>query len=190
MMPIMKRWAGAVVVASALAVAAVPLAAQTTTNKTSFAYKGTPLGSSVTDFLNGNSEFKCDPIRPASEVDCYSRSTTYAGFEVEQVHAIFLEGKLSYVEISVNKKSEQAIATYTFRMIEQALGEKYGAPTRSTGKLGNLDMTYSIWKSDRSSIQLSQSTSAATSIVGVMIARDDHWARAVDLRKSKAKSDI
>lgn len=153
------------------------------------AFKSTNFGVSVEQFLQLNPEFRC-PSAVSEIIACRSTSTTYAGLEAKRATAVFLQGKLSHIELSIIEDPEEYKATFAFATIDEALISKYGQPRRDKDNAGSLKRILSIWKYAGLSIQLSHSKNDRTNLVGVMIGRDDHWQRSVDLHKAKAKGDI
>ena len=154
-----------------------------------FSYKAARLGTSTSQFLLANPEFKCLP--PAGAViNCISTTSTYAGLNAEKVIATFLEGALSSVQISLVNGPDESVAHFAYGATEEALSGKHGSPLQTSDRLGGLQRSIRIWTSEKSTIQLSLATNGSVHIVGVMIYRDDHWQRSVDLRRSRAKGDI
>ncbi len=152
-------------------------------------FKMSKFGITVAQFVQFNPEFKC-PQDPSEILRCGSTATTYAGFETKSASASFIQGRLSHIELLVKENSEEYLAIYAFGTIEDALVSKYGQPKRTKDAVGGLQRSISVWQSNGLSIQLSHAKKEQINLVGVMIGRDDHWQRSVDLRRSKAKGDI
>jgi len=153
------------------------------------AYKDTRFGIPVKQFQAKNPDFHC-PELPAPLMDCLSASGTYAGISVIKARAAFVDGMLSHVDLSMVEDPEEHEAISAFRTIEEALISKYGQPIRTTDNVTTLGRVISFWESNGLSIQLTRSKNERGSRVHVMMGRDDHLKRSVEIRKSKAKKDI
>ena len=151
-------------------------------------YKSTNFNVMVRQFLQLNSEFKCSSA--GSQISyCRSTSSTYAGADVKNATATFLQGKLSHIDLLILEEVEEYQTILAFASVEAALISKYGMPER-TSEPGALKRTISTWRSGGLSIQLARFHTERSSAVDVMLGRDDHWQRSVDLQKTKAKGDI
>lgn len=151
-------------------------------------YKSTNFNVMMRQFSQLNSEFRCSPA--GSEVSyCRSTSTTYAGADVKNATATFLHGKLSHIDLLILEEVEEYQAILAFASVETALISKHGMPER-TSEAGALKRTISTWRSGGLSIHLERVHTERVNAVDVMLGRDDHWQRSVDLEKTKAKSDI
>lgn len=170
-------------------VLALSLSLQQAHSTEAYSFKGAKLGASVSQFLLLNPEFKCSPPVHAV-VDCSSATSTYAGLTASNIAATFIEGKLSYVGITLANGPDEPIALFAFQTTEDALSGKYGASQKASDKTGSLRRLLRIWRADKQTLQLSHATNGTLHIVSVMISRDDHWERSVNLQKAKAKGDI
>src|SRR5450755_3400386 len=109
-------------------------------------YKGSPLGTSLTDFRAAHPEFRCSRTEaakttcsavtlkcPADRPACQPRTElllTYGGAPVWSVAVTFLADALSAIDIEIPPK--------TFDPIVRALSDKYGQPKTSAETVRNL----------------------------------------------------
>jgi len=173
----------------AAAVLALSLPLKPANSAEMYSFKGAKLGSSVSQFLALNPEFKCLPSAYA-RVTCSSTTSTYSGFDALKASATFLEDKLSIVEITLVNEAEESNAIFAFHTTEEALSGKYGSPKKLSENIGGLQRLMRIWRSEKQTIQLSRTTNGTLHRATVMIFSDDHWERSVNLRKATAKGDI
>lgn len=118
----------------------IPIQAETN----DFAFKGLQLGSGINAFKKSNPEFFCSATKGGGRLlSCFSEKSTYFGKEAKVIWVMFLDGKMSTVDVDIRfAKSQMAnseiLAHSTFNEIKKLMVTKYGNPNTESEISNNL----------------------------------------------------